>query len=217
MSLPLKRIQICILINPRKFFRDFRPAGFHVAVRSAEKQEEIRRRHEALVGKEQYEEHLRKDRDGNEQGASGKAIFGFDKRGIPHEAVTPFKLHDDFQGLGYFLTNVYILVKPTKENPKVKMYNLILNYEPEGEEVKLTERQLQLFSDELYRYFGFVHVHDNEVVGTASVNASHAVPVVNEPQLTDPRLLRLQILENGEPQWVNEPEELAAQEATASA
>lgn len=211
MSVPFKRIQICILINPRKFPR-FRNAKFHVAVRSVERQEEIRLHHTELVGKEQYEEHLRKDRDGNEQGHSGKPIFGFDKKGIQHEAVRVINLHEDFQSLGYTLTNVYILEKPVKEKPKVKMYTLILNYKPGGADATLTEEQIQLFSDELYRYFSFVHVFDNEAAGSASVNASHAVPVVDEHKLTDPRLLRLVILDNGEPQWINEPEEPAVAE-----
>ena len=207
-------------INQRKV-KNFERAGFRVVRRTAERDAAIRAKHAEQVGEEKYERFgLREDAEGNLRGHSGEPIFGFNKKGVPHEVIKLFNLHDDLQTAGYILTRVEIVIKPRTEESKKKnkpsMGALVFTYEQEGKEVELTAEQLQLVGNELSRYFQFVHVWDNrDADGSASVNPSHVVEEKDEHKLTDPRLLRLQLLQNGEPQWVNEPE-LAKQEAPAS-
>ncbi len=104
-----------------------------------------------------------------------------------------------------------IVIKPRTEENKLEkkpdMGVLVLAYEQEGTEVALTQLQLQMLGNELSRYFQHVHVWDNrDADGSAAVNPSHVVEEKDEGKLTDPRLLRLQILDSGEPEWINEPE-----------
>jgi hypothetical protein len=211
---------LMLRINPRKVKR-FEQAGFRVVRRSAERDAAIRAKHAAQVGEEQYLRFgEREDAEGNKRGHSGEPIFGFNKKGIPHEAIQLLNLHDDLQAAGYKLTRVEIIIKPkteeAKQDMKPDMGVLVITYEPKGKkvkQVKLRKNQLQMLANELSRYFQFVHVWDNrDADGSAAVNPSHVVEEKDERKLTDPRLLRLQLLENGEPQWVNQPEE-----ATASA
>lgn len=208
---PFTRVFLMPRVNPRKIAR-MKAAGIRVVERSAERDEAIRAKHAAQLGEDHYNRFgLREDAEGNLRGHSGEPIFGFNKKGIPHEAIKLFNLHDDLQTVGYILTRVEIVIKPKTEASKTEMKPnmgaLVLTYEIEGEQVELTDVQLQLVSNELSRYFQFVHVWDNrDADGSACVNPSHVVEEKDEGKLTDPRLLRLTVLEDGEPQWSNHPE-----------
>lgn len=208
---PFARVFLMIRINPRKVSR-FEQAGIRIVRRTAERDEAIRARHAEQVGEEKYERFgLRQDAEGNLRGHSGEPVFGFNRKGIPHEAIKLFHLHDDLQTAGYRLIRMEIVIKPRTEENKLEkkpdMGVLVLAYEQEGTEVALTQLQLQMLGNELSRYFQHVHVWDNrDADGSAAVNPSHVVEEKDEGKLTDPRLLRLQILDSGEPEWINEPE-----------
>lgn len=211
-------------INPRKIAR-MKRAGIRTVERSAERDEAIRAKHAAQQGEEHYLRFgLREDAEGNLRGHSGTPVFGFDRKGIKHEAINLVNVHNDLQNAGYTLTGVHVLLKPrTDEDPdKPRMGALVLTYEavPEDEvevkQVVLTREQLQLIGNELDRFFSFVHIWDNrEADGSACVNPSHVVEDKDERLLTDPRLLRFAV-ENGKPKWINESGlERAQQSASA--